>query len=218
MSLRAHPRAGGENALKPGTCEKKCGSSPRGRGKLFITHNTLQWIMAHPRAGGENVSPRPPPPDTSGSSPRGRGKPRRRRCPQLSRRLIPARAGKTFGRGRGLDVHWAHPRAGGENNVCRFGRDYDRGSSPRGRGKQLVRFPAFPVGGLIPARAGKTGRSVRLHCVCPAHPRAGGENATRFMGGPFGGGSSPRGRGKRLQSRQTGSRPRLIPARAGKTN
>ena len=51
----------------------------------------------------------------------------------------------------------------------------------------------------------------------PAHPRVGGENPVRF--GAFGlfPGSSPRGRGKRVEARHVAEEMRLIPAWAGKT-
>ena len=72
---KAHPRVGGENIPSRLWEVNVTGSSPRGRGKLFITHNTLQWIRlipawagkthehgvdlsvwwAHPRVGGENT-------------------------------------------------------------------------------------------------------------------------------------------------------------------
>ena len=92
-----------------------------------------------------------------------------------------------------------------------------QGSSPRGRGKlRCLVIPPTPVG-LIPAWAGKTvARRRRLGLVW-AHPRVGGEN--KIVGCVFHDilGSSPRGRGKPSNALKTLSRPRLIPAWAGKT-
>ena len=50
-----------------------------------------------------------------------------------------------------------------------------------------------------------------------AHPRAGGENGAARDDCGQGIGSSPRGRGKPQNTLRDASRPRLIPARAGKT-
>ena len=91
------------------------------------------------------------------------------------------------------------------------------GSSPRGRGKHDATDIVISVNGLIPARAGKT-RARRPQRVVPtAHPRVGGENveAARAYYNP--GGSSPRGRGKRLSCAGYILHLGLIPAWAGKT-
>ena len=93
----AHPRAGGENPRRQSRRTRGRGSSPRGRGKLWV------WVCAggcgrliparagktglrvqagtaqpaHPRAGGENLATVNDCPTASGSSPRGRGKRKR---------------------------------------------------------------------------------------------------------------------------------------------
>ena len=152
-------------------------------------------------------------------------------------RLIPARAGKTGRQGRPAHRRPAHPRAGGENPVQRYGFSLRYGSSPRGRGKPLIAVAenhssrliparagkqnpssgAHHLRGLIPARAGKTTRLRRCPTKRSAHPRAGGENVALAEGVGPAMGSSPRGRGK---PRTHGAHARadgLIPARAGKT-
>ena len=131
----AHPRACGENPREEPPPRLSEGSSPRVRGKLDApsTRRTAARLIparagktvrstipgashaAHPRACGENPSGRTGIPGRTGSSPRVRGKQARREPEVLHRRLIPARAGKTFGsHGEG---NWrpAHPRACGEN-------------------------------------------------------------------------------------------------------
>ncbi len=233
----AHPRAGGENALETIVAPAGMGSSPRGRGKPDVqawagcverliparAGKTMGLIIdpalreAHPRAGGENVFQVRDGHAYRGSSPRGRGKrsSRRTSCPAL--RLIPARAGKTRSLRSGLCAWWAHPRAGGENDLIRVAGYLSVGSSPRGRGKQ--RRAGVGVIGLrlIPARAGKTLAAAVAAARKRAHPRAGGENLVLAVVELLAGGSSPRGRGKRTRSRKTLGRQRLIPARAGKT-
>ena len=91
------------------------------------------------------------------------------------------------------------------------------GSSPRGRGKLAIVAGLVTVGGLIPARAGKTRRRRAGRRLREAHPRAGGENHARKVAKPGDKGSSPRGRGKHLQATVSLLERRLIPARAGKT-
>ena len=175
-SLRAHPRAGGENARRGGPITSGPGSSPRGRGKraLRVPAGIVRRLIparagktktvrkqpdswgAHPRAGGENLITTSAGGVSPGSSPRGRGK----LCdlPGVGggQRLIPARAGKTNSRRFAPPRDRAHPRAGGENGrFVRPGRA-SPGSSPRGRGKQALGRVQDAQGGLIPARAGKT--------------------------------------------------------------
>ena len=133
-------------------------------------------------------------------------------------RLIPARAGKTRSAWRGDRWRRAHPRAGGENRSplsCHVARS---GSSPRGRGKHVLRSQRRRAPRLIPARAGKTVHPIRRCGRNRAHPRAGGENfasASTVLKKP---GSSPRGRGKRRRLVVAGDHVGLIPARAGKTS
>ena len=132
-----------------------------------------------------------------GSSPRGRGK--------LSR--------SDFGR----VACRAHPRAGGENVPAGQVTEVGDGSSPRGRGKRSKASLQTRTIGLIPARAGKTTRTSATARVDRAHPRAGGENGLLVVVLSVDYGSSPRGRGKRVQLHASEDGPRLIPARAGKT-
>ena len=116
--LRAHPRAGGENSNLSAVWFGLCGSSPRGRGKpasrstaglssrliparagKTSTAITVRMMgPAHPRAGGENTPASGAVEYTWGSSPRGRGKHAYSTPTIFPQRLIPARAGKTWGR------------------------------------------------------------------------------------------------------------------------
>ena len=133
------------------------------------------------------------------------------------RRLIPARAGKTY-RGRtGVRPFTAHPRMGGENLCSSVAVVGVEGSSPHGRGKHLGVIPGQAGHRLIPAWAGKTCRKLRRERAAAAHPRAGGENSTVERLSLSYSGSSPRGRGKPHRSRRFELHAGLIPAQAGKT-
>ena len=153
----------------------------------------------------------------AGSSPRGRGKQTLGRVQDAQGGLIPARAGKTaVGPVRGVGCQ-AHPRAGGENTSSSSCTLRDSGSSPRGRGKRQPARLHVRLGGLIPARAGKTYGAQGGQGGRPAHPRAGGENGGMIVYPDGYVGSSPRGRGKRHVRPVVGPGRGLIPARAGKT-
>ena len=152
-----------------------------------------------------------------GSSPRVRGKLHRVDTELEALRLIPARAGKTTRPGCPRSSWRAHPRACGENDGHVTAGITRGGSSPRVRGKH----PPLPVHRrphrLIPARAGKTPGRLQHVRRPQAHPRACGENSyTPVIAFPQAG-SSPRVRGKHDPHPRGEPRPRLIPARAGKT-
>ena len=214
---RAHPRAGGENAIIFPIVSAASGSSPRGRGKLLPVREGAAVGRLIPARAGKTPPPRPPRPPPAahpraggensglvgaslcewGSSPRGRGKQPRLGLIPVDMRLIPARAGKTFARSIRSTSLRAHPRAGGENVVLRQLSGVQAGSSPRGRGKQ--------------------GDSLAAWRRSMAHPRAGGENLPSRQASRLICGSSPRGRGKPTPDPSRVCVGGLIPARAGKT-
>ena len=132
-------------------------------------------------------------------------------------RLIPARAGKTWGCRSASSGRWAHPRSRGENGSTRGRRRYGRGSSPLTRGKRSVRTRQELDNRLIPAHAGKTHTPSRWRHSRAAHPRSRGENDTTTARAAAGMGSSPLTRGKRRRHLEHGEGGRLIPAHAGKT-
>ena len=236
-ALRAHPRACGENPGGASSCRRRSGSSPRVRGKpVGVRARGLvagliparagktspddedqRCARAHPRACGENAAAISPAVMIAGSSPRVRGKLNVRGGGGTAGRLIPARAGKTSAGNR---IGWttaAHPRACGENANMLIRECWERGSSPRVRGKRSQRRRRDEAPRLIPARAGKTLTEARASFVTWAHPRACGENFQMGMPRSASWGSSPRVRGK-LEVRRDRNRSRgLIPARAGKT-
>ena len=100
LTLRAHPRACGENDSKRSVNSSLFGSSPRVRGKRYALVLSPPTAVAHPRACGENQITRGATQLVEGSSPRVRGKRCGRGRVDGQGGLIPARAGKTrTGRG-----------------------------------------------------------------------------------------------------------------------
>ena len=111
----------------------------------------------------------------------------------------------------------AHPRSRGENLMRRRKTTVLVGSSPLTRGKPVSVPANEPVGGLIPAHAGKTRPGWRAGGHQGAHPRSRGENLPASWSMLVPPGSSPLTRGKRGWRRKGLDVRRLIPAHAGKT-
>ena len=131
--------------------------------------------------------------------------------------LIPAYAGKTS---KFIFSHFksrAHPRVCGENQVNVASTVVGVGSSPRMRGKLHVLPAPCKCQRLIPAYAGKTPLTARNPPTMRAHPRVCGENADGAITALSIGGSSPRMRGKPLETTSVEFHEGLIPAYAGKT-
>ena len=193
--------------------------------------------LPHPRVCGENTHKPASYKRPSGSSPRVRGKPIKVTIETFHHGLIPACAGKT----RAFNLHfltgWVHPCVCGENlveiiQICDSSGSslrvrgnlasivitpVDVGSSPRVRGKRQFEVWRWPVGGIIPAHAGKTREKPRTARPRRAHPRACGENRSVPSLPLPSSGSSPHVRGKPNNLLPTFPRVRLIPACAGKT-
>ena len=172
---------------------------------------------AHPRVCGEN----PPVPahrrTRRGSSPRVRGKQEIEDGEPITTRLIPACAGKTWRLARTAGYWEAHPRVCGENDVGAPHRRGRVGSSPRVRGKPILRKTRPLRLGLIPACAGKTSTRWSLDDIDTAHPRVCGENHRGRRQDRHPRGSSPRVRGKLDPRTGATTVSGLIPACAGKT-
>ena len=146
-----------------------------------------------------------------------RGKQIRRLGLKSSPRNIPAHAGKTHQQPPWPPNAWEHPRACGENALCRRLRSLLSGTSPRMRGKHLEGCGFPDEAGNIPAHAGKTASLLVLPCLMTEHPRACGENPpVRALSGVIGG-TSPRMRGKHPIHVFQHCHQRNIPAHAGKT-
>ncbi len=173
---------------------------------------------AHPRMRGEHlvgdVVTRLP----RGSSPHARGALDADRIHPLQRGLIPACAGSTLTPAYGLAPPRAHPACAGSTGLDDARLLRLQGSSPHARGAQAGRDLDGASGGLIPACAGSTERSKRLHYAKRAHPRVRGEH--RFFDGrdDIMTGSSPRARGARATRCVRDLSSGLIPACAGSTS
>ena len=85
------------------------------------------------------------------------------------------------------------------------------------RGKQLLAIGYLPQARNIPAYAGKTFTTKKIHVRHAEHPRVCGENDVRLISGLPSFGTSPRMRGKPATSAIVEKGPRNIPAYAGKT-
>ena len=215
---RAHPRSRGENCARSSSLLSRLGSSPLTRGKPGVGDNRRNvdglipahagktarpgeyghGAEAHPRSRGENAQGHILTRSFEGSSPLTRGKLERLGGDGLGGGLIPAHAGKTRGRSPRPRPWRAHPRSRGENMQAAMQLTRDNGSSPLTRGKPCLVRNRSPLGGLIPAHAGKTllmpahmpsmkGSSPLTRGKpsgqagpappTPAHPRSRGENA-----------------------------------------
>ena len=110
-----------------------------------------------------------------------------------------------------------HPRSRGVYRRPPTGAGPHPGSSPLARGLQDPRDTAVVGAGIIPARAGFTGRAPRRAVRPRDHPRSRGvyHFPSPFCVGPVG--SSPLARGLRTEDGEVIITRRIIPARAGFT-
>ena len=158
QSRSAHPRSRGENLESAVRAATAVGSSPLTRGKphtyrmrqlvpgLIPAHagktdvpsTAARRSTAHPRSRGENALSAVEVEEEVGSSPLTRGKPHEDVETIPERRLIPAHAGKTPGRGRPRWCASAHPRSRGENEAGIRSAGRPEGSSPLTRGKHFL--------------------------------------------------------------------------------
>ena len=196
-STRAHPRSRGVDNTRGRRIHVAVGSSPLTRGRqcphllqlgeggLIPAHagSTAPYparsrpARAHPRSRGVDPADGGSDRLRSGSSPLTRGRPSPRRLGGLRRRLIPAHAGSTRGRG-------FHRRHGG-------------GSSPLTRGRPRRCHQERKHWRLIPAHAGSTNDPDDARLWRTAHPRSRGVDVSGFRALPGGEGSSPLTRGRR---------------------
>ena len=174
-------------------------------------------MKAHPRSRGEHLRGADLGSECSGSSPLARGTRIGEMPGRASNRLIPARAGNTFGLPTLGRANLAHPRSRGEHPPIKNIFTGAVGSSPLARGTPCANFVISQLERLIPARAGNTPKSRSFTITVTAHPRSRGEHFvfTEPKSGALG--SSPLARGTLLHYRKEPPSCRLIPARAGNT-
>ena len=234
--MRVYPRVGGETLWTRTTGRSKRGLSPRGRGNLRRPmhrrirarsipawagkpHETmppecLQGV--YPRVGGETHGARREAEPASGLSPRGRGNRLRSFFLFLSKRSIPAWAGKPC-RSQVCRRCWrVYPRVGGETCRSTSVGSFPAGLSPRGRGNRIVSVPCLQNSRSIPAWAGKPDNTTIFVWNGGVYPRVGGETRGVVRKPYEGKGLSPRGRGNLARDEQRICRSRSIPAWAGK--
>ena len=92
-----------------------------------------------------------------------------------------------------------------------------RGSPPRGRGKETYHAALYCYGGITPAWAGKRRRILSMWSGCWDHPRVGGEKIPVLLMLLVNVGSPPRGRGKAAGAQTLPTERRITPAWAGKS-
>ena len=154
---------------------------------------------------------------TAGSSPLARGLPHCPRGGVLDQGIIPARAGFTRSRTRRSRRWTDHPRSRGVYRCWRKWVARTGGSSPLARGLPGHLLVVAAEDGIIPARAGFTGRRVGGRLGRRDHPRSRGVYAWAPTWSPLTGGSSPLARGLLPNIREMIQSVGIIPARAGFT-
>ena len=171
----------------------------------------------HPRSRGVYTRRHGTSSPTLGSSPLARGLPRAGRWWRSGGRIIPARAGFTWGRrsagGGGAD----HPRSRGVYTDCTTPAHWDAGSSPLARGLREDRQAAADGRWIIPARAGFTGPEGAGDAAGQDHPRSRGVYLANDYPQHGWWGSSPLARGLPTLSPESARQAGIIPARAGFT-
>ncbi len=173
------------------------GLSPRGRGKpctrspiRYGTRSIPAWAgetparspslgsrQVYPRVGGGNARRIRAGRCQKGLSPRGRGKRTHAALHIHRQRSIPAWAGETMAISTTRHMPPVYPRVGGGNRSSALKSDFERGLSPRGRGKPSVASDTVLTAGSIPAWAGETRLFGSACARCSVYPRVGGGNA-----------------------------------------
>ena len=170
---------------------------PRSRGVYENVLDAASWVL--------------------GSSPLARGLHECGRTGRWHRRIIPARAGFTGRESAPAPTKSDHPRSRGVYSRPTPSRRQQAGSSPLARGLQGHQRDHGDRPGIIPARAGFTPDTPTTHRFAPDHPRSRGVYPTPAELNKGLHGSSPLARGLRSRRCFSGSRTRIIPARAGFT-
>ena len=154
-------------------------------------------IKDHPRSRGVYPWVAPNSPSSPGSSPLARGLPIVGWIGAVSGRIIPARAEFTPHQGRESADNWDHPRSRGVYGALHRAGHHRFGSSPLARGLLPRPLTAIRTPGIIPARAGFTGRRRPQAGSERDHPRSRGVYPKNASIGLVMAGSSPLARGLR---------------------
>ena len=178
VPFRDHPRSRGVYPAWSGFAPSAWGSSPLARGLPWARRGGGAGHMDHPRSRGVYAGIRSAHWRAAGSSPLARGLHARLRVPGRRRRIIPARAGFTDGRGADHLGAGDHPRSRGVYIRDAPDRASDGGSSPLARGLPSLSLPQVVSLGIIPARAGFTASCGTSTSTRWDHPRSRGVYAT----------------------------------------
>ena len=135
----------------------------------------------------------------------------------VSVRIIPARAGFTGARRPQARQAPDHPRSRGVYAATSKSVMIDSGSSPLARGLLRCQRRALLRHGIIPARAGFTGRPASHRLTETDHPRSRGVYSPDASPRRTPRGSSPLARGLHRPAHEAGAVRGIIPARAGFT-
>ena len=154
---------------------------PARAGKTAVRGAQFVVVWEHPRSRGENRDALAVEPQLMGTSPLARGKLGAFVNLPRGQRNIPARAGKTCRHPAHRPSPREHPRSRGENSVAALPRFSTMGTSPLARGKRRLGRRLSQIARNIPARAGKTERSLQGAPYEKEHPRSRGENNTGSM-------------------------------------
>ena len=171
----------------------------------------------HPRACGEKSVEQSVNSRFKGSPPRVRGKAILYRPFTAFTGITPARAGKSRPADCRHGICWDHLGYSMKSNGREAAASLCPGSPPRVRGKAGDRAHLGRIGGITPARAGKSGSSRRGGHKNWDHPRACGEKLPSRRFCPRAWGSPPRVRGKARRARRSRTHAGITPARAGKS-
>ena len=236
-SREDHPRSRGVYAVNLAAADTAHGSSPLARGlprrrpgmsgtpriipaRAGFTGPRSQWCARtadHPRSRGVYPLTFTDMGLNLGSSPLARGL--RRLVPRPPRRpwIIPARAGFTSRRSPAWAAPGDHPRSRGVYALAWDEAAWAAGSSPLARGLRAAPVTRGLRAGIIPARAGFTGRRAAIRRRPGDHPRSRGVYGDIWDVRECHHGSSPLARGLRSRIRCGSGRVGIIPARAGFT-
>ena len=236
-SLRDHPRSRGVYDVEIIRGSQSWGSSPLARGLRRRRGDSRRcvWIIParagftpagfwtviggtdHPRSRGVYEGGRNPKMYFYGSSPLARGLRADVLTTSRVNRIIPARAGFTWGERAGIGPCSDHPRSRGVYLGPIQRRFAFVGSSPLARGLHSVFCVSFEFVRIIPARAGFTYGPGRPYEGRGDHPRSRGVYVGSAAALARAAGSSPLARGLRRLLLQVTVQPGIIPARAGFT-
>ena len=176
----------------------------------------MPW-QDHPRSRGKDSARLTASRIRSGSPPLARERPAAIPANAWTRRITPARAGKTDSTHGSAHTARDHPRSRGKDYIRRRMIPGCCGSPPLARERPGVSAGDVLYQGITPARAGKTGlRSPRLHSPWD-HPRSRGKDTLSCTRTLLLLGSPPLARERPGYSSGATGTERITPARAGKT-